>query len=65
MKCRVFPENVVELLLEATKEDKDDYEGSNDYVLEDKFTDESFDDENLEYDQQNDLSNADEQLKNL
>ncbi len=45
MPC-FFPGNVVELLLEATKEDKDDYEGSNDYVLEDKFTDESFDDEN-------------------
>ncbi len=46
MKCRVFSENVVELLLEATKKDKDDYEGSNDDALEDEFTDESFDDEN-------------------
>ena len=46
MKCRVFPENVVELLLEATKGDKDDHEGSNDDALEYEFTDESFDDEN-------------------
>ena len=46
MKCRVFPENVVELLLEATKEDEDDYEGLNDDALEDEFTDESFDDKN-------------------
>ena len=47
MKCRVFPENVVELLLEATKEDKDDYEGSNDDALEDESTVESFDDKKL------------------
>ena len=46
MKCRVFPENVEELLLEATKEDKDDYDGSKDDFLEDEFTDGSFDDEN-------------------
>ena len=47
MKCRVFPENVVELLLEATKEDEDDYEGSNDDALEDESTVESFDDKKL------------------
>ena len=46
MKCRVFPENVVELLLDANAEDEDDYDGSNDDALEDEFTDESFDDEN-------------------
>ncbi len=45
-KVPSFPKNVEELLLEATKEDEDDYEGSNDDALEDEFTDESFDDEN-------------------
>ena len=43
MKCRVFPENVVELLLEATKEDKDDYDGLKDDFLEDEFINGSFD----------------------
>ena len=47
MKCRVFPENVVELLLGAIKEDIDDYEGSNDDALEDESTVESFDDKKL------------------
>ena len=44
MKCRVFPENVDELLLDANAEDKDDYDGSNDDALEEEFSDESFDD---------------------
>ncbi len=44
MKCRVFPENVDELLLDANVEDKDDYDGSNDDALEEEFSDESFDD---------------------
>ena len=44
MKCRVFPENVDELLLDANAVDKDDYDGSNDDAVEDEFTDESFDD---------------------
>ncbi len=44
MKCRVFPENLDELLLDANAEHEDDYDGSNDDVLEDRFTDESFDD---------------------
>ncbi len=46
MKCRVFPENVKEMLLEATERDEDDHNGSNDDALEDEFTDESSDDEN-------------------
>ncbi len=44
---------------------EDDYDGSNDDVLEDALTDESSDDENWEYDEQNDLLNADKQLHNL
>ena len=44
--AKALPENFVELLLEATKEGKDDFDGSNNDALEDEFTDESFDDEN-------------------
>ncbi len=46
MKCRVFPENVDELLLDANAEDEDDNDRSNDDALEDEFRDGSFDDEN-------------------
>ncbi len=46
MKCRVFPENVNELLLDANEEDEEDYDGSSDDALEDELTDEFFDVEN-------------------
>ncbi len=39
MKCRVFPENVEKLLLDANAEDEDDNDRSNDDVLEDELTD--------------------------
>ncbi len=41
-----FPCKCRRAALEATKEDKDDYDGSKDDSLEDEFTDESFHDEN-------------------
>ena len=44
MKCRVFPENVDELFLDANAVDKDDYYGSNDDAFGEEFSDESFDD---------------------
>ena len=44
--AKALPENFVELLLEATKEDKNDFDGSNDGALGDEFFCESFDDEN-------------------